>query len=261
MMARRATMLPPSIVHDSELDRVIVGDGSGALCWACCARWAWVPAAPAAALLACAWAAALGGWRKALAPPRPPLPHRLPAACPPNLCLTSQHRPAPAPNQLAVLVGCKIQNSVLGQSMYVGRGSRIESSLLLGCGAWLSDSQRTEALARGERVYGVGAFDGRAGGFDSNLAGSQLPPEGRGQPLGGLAQQAGGRRAGACTTTPHDRPPPPGENCYLRRCVVDENATIGNNVQVGTCFCRVWLIACCCCCALHAAGSMPLPPR
>lgn len=26
---------------------------------------------------------------------------------------------------------------------------------------------------------------------------------------------------------------PAGENCYLRRCVVDENASIGNNVQVG----------------------------
>ena len=24
-----------------------------------------------------------------------------------------------------------------------------------------------------------------------------------------------------------------GENCFLRRCVVDENASIGNNVQVG----------------------------
>jgi hypothetical protein len=27
-------------------------------------------------------------------------------------------------------------------------------------------------------------------------------------------------------------PAPAGENCYLRRCVVDENACIGNNVQV-----------------------------
>lgn len=29
MRARRATFLPPSIMHDVELDRVIVGDGCG----------------------------------------------------------------------------------------------------------------------------------------------------------------------------------------------------------------------------------------
>ena len=39
---------------------------------------------------------------------------------------------------------------------YVGRGTRIESSLLLGNGAWLSDSQRSEAIEDGQRVYGVG---------------------------------------------------------------------------------------------------------
>lgn len=39
---------------------------------------------------------------------------------------------------------------------YVGRGTRIESSLLLGNGAWLSDSQRSEAIENGQRVYGVG---------------------------------------------------------------------------------------------------------
>ncbi|PRW44900.1 glucose-1-phosphate adenylyltransferase [Chlorella sorokiniana] len=105
MRARRATFLPPSIMHDVDLDRVIVGDG-------------------------------------------------------------------------CVLNGCKISNSVLGQSMYVGRGTRIESSLLLGNGAWLSDSQRAEAIENGQRVYGIG------------------------------------------------------ENCFLRRCVVDENASIGNNVQI-----------------------------
>lgn len=78
----------------------------------------------------------------------------------------------------SVLVGCKISNSVLGKGAYVGRGTRVESSLLLGNAAWMSDSNRREALERGEPVFGVG------------------------------------------------------ENCYLRRCVVDENACIGNNVQV-----------------------------
>ena len=36
-----------------------------------------------------------------------------------------------------------------------------------------------------------------------------------------------------CPPLPLRVPPAPaGENCYLRRCVVDENACIGNNVQV-----------------------------
>ena len=35
----------------------------------------------------------------------------------------------------------------------------------------------------------------------------------------------------SCTPVPLY--PCAGENCYLRRCVVDENASIGNNVQVG----------------------------
>jgi carbonic anhydrase/acetyltransferase-like protein (isoleucine patch superfamily) len=56
----------------------------------------------------------------------------------------------------AVLVGCKISNSVLGENTYVGRGTIIESSMLMGNGAWVSDSQRLEALERGDRVYGVG---------------------------------------------------------------------------------------------------------
>ena len=56
----------------------------------------------------------------------------------------------------AVLEGCKVSNSVLGECVYVGRGSRIESSLLLGCSAWMSGSLRREALEHGDPVYGVG---------------------------------------------------------------------------------------------------------
>ncbi|KAL4420196.1 hypothetical protein ABPG77_011412 [Micractinium sp. CCAP 211/92] len=78
----------------------------------------------------------------------------------------------------SVLVGCKISNSVLGECTYVGRGTRIEHSLVLGNGAYTNDSIREEARETGKIVYGVG------------------------------------------------------ENCYLRRCVVDENASIGNNVQI-----------------------------
>lgn len=51
--------------------------------------------------------------------------------------------------------------------------------------------------------------------------------------------------------------PPAGENCFLRRCVVDENASIGNNVQIinksgvkeadraGDSECRVPCAVCC----------------
>lgn len=105
MTGRRGASLPPAMMQDVELDRVIVGDGS-------------------------------------------------------------------------VLVGCKISNSVLGESTYVGRGTIVENALILGNGAWMSDLDRKQALERGDRVYGVG------------------------------------------------------DNCFLRRCVVDENATIGNNVQI-----------------------------
>ena len=128
-------------------------------------------------------------------------------------------------------MGCKIKESVLGPSTYVGRGSRVESSLLLGNGAWMSDAQRKEALAAGQRVYGVGE---------------------RGQGSGGLGVWMRARSGPQCPAlccglwprpeplrlTPPAPPSTPaplttGENCFLRRCVVDENASIGNNVQVG----------------------------
>ncbi|KAL6766920.1 hypothetical protein ACKKBG_A37900 [Auxenochlorella protothecoides x Auxenochlorella symbiontica] len=78
----------------------------------------------------------------------------------------------------AVLVGCTVSNSVVGESVYIGRGSVVEDSLLLRNSYWASDKLRGEAQRRGERVYGVG------------------------------------------------------ENCHLRKVVVDENTTIGNNVKI-----------------------------
>lgn len=56
----------------------------------------------------------------------------------------------------AVLVGADVRNSVVGECVYVGRGTTVRDSLLLGNSQWLSDSLRREAIARGERVYGVG---------------------------------------------------------------------------------------------------------
>ena len=85
--------------------------------------------------------------------PAPPLPHPTPRPLHPCATPAPPHPPAPLP---AVLQGCKITNSVLGESSYVGRGTRIEHSLLLGNGAWMSDVQRREAQDEGRRVYGVG---------------------------------------------------------------------------------------------------------
>ncbi len=65
------------------------------------------------------------------------------------------HAP-PSPYPPAVLVGCKISNSVLGECTYVGRGTRIEHSLVLGNGAYTNDSIREEARETGKIVYGVG---------------------------------------------------------------------------------------------------------
>lgn len=78
----------------------------------------------------------------------------------------------------AVLVECSISDSVVGQCTYVGKGTMVEKSLLLGSPFWTNTSLREQALARGERVFGVG------------------------------------------------------NNCILRGCVVDENASIGDNVQI-----------------------------
>jgi glucose-1-phosphate adenylyltransferase len=77
-----------------------------------------------------------------------------------------------------VLVDCSVDNCVVGQCLYIGRGSIAENSLLLGSPYWTSDTIRSEAIARGERVYGVG------------------------------------------------------ENCVLRNCILDENVTINDGVQI-----------------------------
>lgn len=77
-----------------------------------------------------------------------------------------------------VLVECTVTNSVLGENVYVGKGSVIEDSLLLGSPMWTNASSRARAAAQGDRVYGVGT------------------------------------------------------NCHLRGCIVDENASIGDNVQI-----------------------------
>lgn len=78
----------------------------------------------------------------------------------------------------SVLRGCTVRNSVLGPSTYVGRSSVLDGVLLLGNSSYMSHGQRSEALARGDRVFGVG------------------------------------------------------ERCDLRRCVVDENVSLGNDVRI-----------------------------
>lgn len=78
----------------------------------------------------------------------------------------------------AVLVGCAVRNTIVGESVYIGRGSVVEDSLLLRNANWTSDGLRAAAQQRGERVYGVG------------------------------------------------------RDCHLRKCVVDENTTIGDGVKI-----------------------------
>ena len=78
----------------------------------------------------------------------------------------------------AVLVDCSIQDSVIGQCVFVGRGTRIERSMLLGSPFWTSENLRKSYIARGDQVFGVG------------------------------------------------------DNCTLRNCIIDENVTIGNNVEI-----------------------------
>lgn len=56
----------------------------------------------------------------------------------------------------AVLSGCTVRDSVVGECVYIGKGSVVESSLLLGNGQWFSDKLRGEAIRKGERVYGIG---------------------------------------------------------------------------------------------------------
>lgn len=73
------------------------------------------------------------------------------------------------------LVDCEIRNSVVGECIFVGAGSCIEESLLLGSPFWTSEVLREKALRANERVFGVG------------------------------------------------------KNCILRKCIVDENVSIGDN--------------------------------
>ncbi|KDD73060.1 nucleotidyl transferase [Helicosporidium sp. ATCC 50920] len=78
----------------------------------------------------------------------------------------------------AVLSGCVIRRSLVGECVYVGEGSVVERSLLLGSPVWSSDAVRARARAEGGRVYGVG------------------------------------------------------RGCLLRGCIVDENATVGDDVKI-----------------------------
>jgi len=77
-----------------------------------------------------------------------------------------------------VLVNCTVSNSVVGENVYIGRDSVIESSLLLGSPFWTNESTRAKNISEGERVFGVG------------------------------------------------------NNCHLRGCIVDENASIGDGVKI-----------------------------
>ena len=56
-----------------------------------------------------------------------------------------------------VLVNCSVANSVLGARVYVGRGSIIENSVLLGNPIWTNETVRAAMVGRGDKVYGVGA--------------------------------------------------------------------------------------------------------
>lgn len=57
----------------------------------------------------------------------------------------------------AVLVDCNVKNSVIGEKMFIGPGSVVENSLLLGSPNWTNQSLRAKAQAKGARVYGVGS--------------------------------------------------------------------------------------------------------
>lgn len=56
----------------------------------------------------------------------------------------------------AVLVGCTVRDSVIGECVYVGRGSVIERTVSLSNAVWASNSLRAAAEAEGRRVYGIG---------------------------------------------------------------------------------------------------------
>ena len=123
----------------------------------------------------------------------------------------------------------------------MGRGTRIERSLLLGNGAWVSDSQRSEVIENGQRVYGVGEWCCLL--LCLLWLVGWLPVAGRplsaGKCTGSHKQlhvlsmccSRAAQMLGFCQQPPA-RAPPAGENCFLRRCIVDENASIGNNVQI-----------------------------
>lgn len=120
MRARRATFLPPSIMHDVDLDRVIVGDGCGALLLLWCCR------AGAVALVLSKQSNRKATMLLLLRFPLVLARAGLPAAAAGGACAatsapnpsgTARHPPTLTRRPAAVLNGCKISNSVLGQSM------------------------------------------------------------------------------------------------------------------------------------------------
>jgi glucose-1-phosphate adenylyltransferase len=52
--------------------------------------------------------------------------------------------------------GCISRGSIIGENVFVGRGSLVEESLLLGSPMWMSEGQREEAKARGDMIFGIG---------------------------------------------------------------------------------------------------------
>lgn len=83
----------------------------------------------------------------------------------------------------------RARNSVIGENVYVGRGTVIEDSLLLGNAVYTSEQLRTEAIARGERVYGVGEC---CAALPRVLGGRHALARGR----RGLPRKQGGREPG-----------------------------------------------------------------
>lgn len=174
---------------------------------------------------------------------------------------TTHRPPQPAHRRPSpVLQGVTARDSVFGENVYVGRGTQLEEVLLLGNAAYTSDALRQDALARGERVYGVGEWQGQGGerggcdggwGFDCFGVG-----RGRGAGVGTWVEHRvesrwrsgeglpGAEGRSCCpghtwnATHPNHSPIPlapcacTGANCHIRRCVVDENTTIGDNVKI-----------------------------